>query len=100
MTEQEIYEGILNDEKRKDPWNSSLVFIRKIKDIEQNIEKNIKLRSRFIDLNEDGKIKTLVKDRLNKLKTTELKRVYKKEVEKRVIKLDPVIIIFFLGKIE
>lgn len=89
MTEQEIHEGVLN-KKRKEPWNSSLIFIRKIKDIEANIDKNTKLSKRFIDLNSDGKINTFVKDRLDKLKNVELKKAYKKEIDKSVIKLSPV----------
>ena len=92
MTEQEIYEGILDSKKRKDPWSTSLVFIRYIKDIEQKLTANLKLAKRFIDLTQEGKVNMLVKDRLNKLKNVDIKKAYNnKNKEKNVTEFEPVI---------
>ena len=64
VTEKEIYNGILN---AKNLANNVLFFEREIVDIEQNIQSNRSLASKFIDLDDKFKVDEHAKSFLNNL---------------------------------
>ena len=66
MTEKEFYNGILNAEEAE---NNSIVFLREIEDIEENIEQNTRLTGCFIELDENNKVDKDVKKHLKDLRT-------------------------------
>ena len=92
MTEQEIYEGILNT-GILEPWKTSIVFVRNIKDIEQNVSKDVELSKKFIDLNMDETINTQIKDHLNELKNVHIPEAYKNFKDISIMNLEPVYIL-------
>ncbi len=66
MTEKEFYNGILNAEEAE---NNSIVFLREIEDIEENIEQNTRLTGCFIELDENNKVDKDVKKHLKDLRS-------------------------------
>ena len=91
MTEAEIMEGILNENLTKEERsNTSLVFIRTIRNIEKNINKNnAKLRSVYIDLDKGKEVDEAIRDHLNDLINNKIKKAYS-NMNKNVIELDSV----------
>ena len=69
VTEKEIYNGILN---AKNLANNVLFFEREIVDIEQNIQSNRSLASKFIDLDDKFKVDEHAKSFLNNLKYSKI----------------------------
>jgi hypothetical protein len=90
VTEQEIYNSILDNETIGDPWKTSFAFIRSFIDIDANVTNDVKLAKRFIDLNDDQTIDEFKRSRLNRLKTIEIQNAYKNESDKSLFKLTPV----------
>jgi hypothetical protein len=66
VTEKEFYNGILNAEEAE---NNSIVFLREIEDIEENIEQNTRLTGCFIELDENNKVDKDVKKHLKDLRS-------------------------------
>jgi hypothetical protein len=65
VTEKEIFNGILN---RKNLSTNVLCFMREIEDIEENIDANVKLAKRFIDLDSQNRVDESSLSLLNDLK--------------------------------
>jgi len=86
VTEKEIFNGILTT---KNLSTNVLCFMREIDDIEQNIEANVKLAKRFIDLDSQNRVDQSSLSLLNDLKH---KKIPAKLPESNIFK-------FHVGKI-
>lgn len=65
VTEKEIFNGILSAKNTK---NNVLFFIREIDDIVENINTNLSVSKKFIDLDKNNQIDEDARDLLNELK--------------------------------
>lgn len=71
VTEKEIYNGII---RAKNVENNALCFIREIDDIHENLNENVNLLKRYIDLNEKNEIDREANDLLEELKSNKISK--------------------------